>query len=155
MARPIIRALALAVALATATVGSLHGQGQALTSDSALVRYLRRTDSFFRQFGPCRDAKLVRSNARVEAHGDTIVEHKFSYAATCESKDEGDSDCLYDVQFSGTVDTPNSATIRSFRWELECGGRDAPRPNQRLKLPPPGPASLPLHPHRTPMLHPS
>jgi hypothetical protein len=72
--------------------------------------------------GPCRDAKLVRSNTRVQAHGDTVVEHEFRYTAICDIKDEEASDCFYQVELSGTLDTPQSATIRRFHWDLECGG---------------------------------
>ena len=122
MARLLIRVLALTCGLAAMTGGPLRGQRSSLATDTALVRYLRRTDSFFRQLGPCRDAKLVRSNTRVEAHGDTIVEHWFRYTATCEIKDEEASDCSYKVDLSGTLDTPESATIRRFHWDLECAG---------------------------------
>ena len=122
MARMIIRAVVLAAGLTPAIVGSLHGQRSALAQDSALVRYLRRSDAFFRQFGPCRNARLGRSTERIEGHADTVVVQTFTYTATCESKTEADSDCLYKVQFSGTVDTPDAAHIRSFRWELECSG---------------------------------
>jgi hypothetical protein len=123
MARLLVRAFVLVAGLASTTGDSLHGQRSSLATDSALVRYLRRNDSFFRQLGPCRDAKLVRSNARVEtSHGDTIVVRRFAYTATCEIKDEEASDCSYKVDISGTLDTPESATIRRFHWDLECAG---------------------------------
>ena len=114
--------MVLGFVLAAATGGSLHAQRSALATDSALIRYLRRTDAFFRQLGPCRDTRLVRSNTRVQAHGDTVVEHQFTYTAICDIKDEEASDCFYQVQLSGTLDAPESATIRRFHWDLECGG---------------------------------
>ncbi len=123
MARPHLFACFIAIGLSMAPALPALGQAQPLLSDSALIRYLRRTDHFFSLLAHCRDVKLARAKERVAtAHGDTIVQDGFTYTALCQLPREQDSDCLYQVEVSGTLDTPEAAHIRRFRWDLLCGG---------------------------------
>ena len=101
---------------------SAQRQSVPLTTDSALVQHLRKTDPFFTLLVRCKDAKLTRTMTTVERHGEHAREHDFTYSALCDVTGQEEDDCLYRVELSGTIDTPESATIRRFRWDLVCGG---------------------------------
>ncbi len=116
--------LLTALGVALLPLPSMRAQSPptSLASDSALVQHLRRTDQFFALLVNCKDGKLVRTQVPAVHHGEKAVEQHFSYGALCEVRGEEGDDCLYRVDLAGTIDGPESATIRRLRWELVCGG---------------------------------
>ncbi len=104
--------------------GGLGAQASqpSLATDTALVTHLRATDPFFALFVQCKDAKVTRTSVQAVHHGERAVENHFTYRALCDVRGQEEDDCLYQVDLAGTIDTPQSATIRRLRWDLVCGG---------------------------------
>ena len=104
--------------------GALGAQAPqpSLSTDTALVAHLRATDPFFALFVQCKDAKVTRTSVPAVHHGERTVENHFTYRALCDVRGQEEDDCLYQVDLAGTIDTPQSATIRRLLWDLVCSG---------------------------------
>jgi hypothetical protein len=103
--------------LAAATAADAQAPSSSLaTNDTALVAHLHRWDTLLRYaLAHCTRESIVRGK---EQHKDTFV-----YKASCTQRKEPSErdDCpAYDVEGSGTVDTPQWATIRRWRLTLRC-----------------------------------
>ncbi len=85
-----------------------------LTSDSALMAHLKRTDHVFQSaFGDCHDERITRANIDRRA--------TFTYRANCTIRPVPEHDCRsYRVEASGTIDGPEWATIRQMNLTLQC-----------------------------------
>jgi hypothetical protein len=105
------------LAAATPMAGQTPSDSLA-TNDSALEAHLQRWDPLLRYvLERCTNQSIVRGKERDQ---DTFV-----YKASCNRRTEPSErdDCpTYDVEGSGTVDTPQWATIRRWRLTLRCSG---------------------------------
>jgi len=83
-------------------------------NDSALIRHIRATDFAFQALlGKCEAENLLRNVQDNAMH--------FTYKAVCTIRPRPEEDCQrYAVTASGTVDTPNDATVRDIRLKLLC-----------------------------------
>src|SRR5262245_8495250 len=92
--------------------------GSLFVSDSALIQHLWRRDYVFRGvFESCKDEVVSRGS-----QGRTRT---FTYAASCRIRrpaSERDDCPTYRVVASGTIDTPEWASVRKWRLDLECSG---------------------------------
>ena len=85
-------------------------------NNAALVQHIKTTDFVFRAvLGKCSNEHVVR----FRRHGLLY----FTYSATCAINPLPEEDCgHYKVSATGTVDTPENATVRDTRLELLCSG---------------------------------
>jgi hypothetical protein len=100
--------------LACTGLASAHPHKIPDMSDSALIKHIKSSDFVFRS---------VLDNCSKERVSRKIVSGKrtFQYRADCEIKPKPETDCQsYRVEATGTVDTPEWATVRAIRLKLEC-----------------------------------
>jgi|SRR5690348_8733253 len=104
----VVIALACAPALAQPAAPNLR------TNDAALIRHIKATDFVFQALlGKC-EAETLQRNIQAGLW-------RFTYKATCAIRPRPEQDCQrYKVTALGTVDTPNSATVRDIRLKLLC-----------------------------------
>lgn len=102
-----------------ATLGLIPGLACASTPDlrtsnAALIRHIKATDYVFQALlGTCKAESVQRSRK-----GGSWL---FTYRATCSIRPLPHQDCQsYRVTASGTVDTPEWATVRDVHLHLLC-----------------------------------
>ena len=105
----------LTLVLPAPTLG--QGSTSPLTADSGLIAHLKRTDPVLRQVLRDCSGELVertRKGARTS----------FVYRASCRERvpPSEAGDCNYKVEGRGTIDSPEWATVRSWRLDLQCHG---------------------------------
>ena len=107
----------LIVVLVAGSASAAYGQPTRttpLTSDTALIAHLKRTDHVFQSaFGNCQDERITRASVERRA--------TFIYRGSCAIRPVPEHDCrFYRVEASGTIDGPEWATIRQMNLTLEC-----------------------------------
>jgi len=82
--------------------------------DAALLQHIKANDYVFqRVLEQCRGETIHRSNRKGL--------HYFTYSATCSIRAHYEDDCpSYSVTATGTIDTPQWATVRDIRLVLKC-----------------------------------
>ena len=95
---------------------SPQGPSTLVNSDSALIQHLWRHDYVFRGvFETCTDQHVTR--------GSKGRQRTFTYSADCRIRrpaSERDDCPTFHVVASGTVDTPEWASVRKWSLELSC-----------------------------------
>lgn len=83
-------------------------------NDAELIQHIKKHDFVFNAvLGKCHNEQLHRSNKKDLKF--------FNFKAICEIKPLPETDCQsYRVTASGTVDTPEWATVRNMQLELQC-----------------------------------
>jgi hypothetical protein len=112
--QPAIAMSAFVVALFAAPAA--HAATDLGKDNAALLQHIKTTDFVFRAvLGNCSNEHVVR----FRRHGLLY----FTYSATCAINPLPDEDCgYYKVSATGTIDTPENATVRDTRLELLCSG---------------------------------
>jgi hypothetical protein len=82
--------------------------------DAALLQHIKANDYVFqRVLEQCHGETIHRSNRKGL--------HYFTYSATCAIRAHYEDDCpSYGVTATGTIDTPQSATVRDIQLVLKC-----------------------------------
>jgi hypothetical protein len=114
-------AFQLAIAISAFAIGLIAAPAAVAATDlgtdnAALVQHIKTTDFVFRAvLGKCSNERVVRFR-----RNDLLY---FTYSATCAISPLPEEDCgHYKVSATGTIDTPENATVIDTRLELLCSG---------------------------------
>ena len=112
--QPAIVMSAFAVALLAAPTA--HAATDLGKDNAALLQHIKTTDFVFRAvLGKCSNERVVRFRRNGLLY--------FTYSANCAINPLPDEDCgHYKVSATGTIDTPENATVRDTRLQLLCSG---------------------------------
>ncbi len=112
--RPLLLLIAI---IGLPTIAVSQANSSPLATDSGLIAHLKKTDLVFRQaLRDCTGEVVERTTRGART--------SFVYRASCQERvaPSEKGDCSYRVEGRGTIDSPEWATVRSWRLDLQCHG---------------------------------
>ena len=112
--RPLLLLIAI---ICLPTVAVSQASSSPLATDSGLIAYLKKSDPVLRQALRDCTGEVVERTTRGRRTS-------FVYRASCQERvpPSERGDCNYRVEGRGTIDSPEWATVRSWRLDLQCHG---------------------------------